>query len=240
LGEAIEKGALPAGGLEPFLLFQQAAAAGHGPAALRLGQLYLGGGPLPRDEARAAMWLALAAEARQTEASLTLGRLYYDKNPAAAAKWLEQARNQEAGYLLGELYLKEKRFIEAVAAFTFAADQGSPEASLALGLLNLDNEFGRRPNPREALRRFKIAAQAGLPNGAYHLAHMYIAGQATPKDSLTGAFWLHRAADRGHEEARAEYDKLTLNFTPGQKKRLERMIEDGFAPAAGTPADQRP
>ncbi|MDR1922189.1 MAG: hypothetical protein LBS31_10685, partial [Candidatus Adiutrix sp.] len=39
LGEAIEKGAVPAGSLEPFLLFQQAAAAGHGPAALRLGQL---------------------------------------------------------------------------------------------------------------------------------------------------------------------------------------------------------
>jgi TPR repeat protein len=57
---------------------------------------------------------------------------------------------------------------------------------------------------------------------------MYINGQATPKDGISGAFWLNRAAEKGHAAARTEYDKLIYNFSIGQKKRLERMIEEGL------------
>ena len=226
-------------GLNPAGFYLQAAAAGHGPAAFRLGQLYLEGqAGLPQDEARAALWLTVAAENHEEDAALALGRLYYEKNPDTARKWLEKTGSPEGSYLLGNLYIKEKRFVEAVSAYTVAADQHYAPAHLALGLINLDNDFGRRPNPREALKHFKIAAQADLPEGSYRLAHMYLTGTATPKDSITGAFWLHRAAVRGHEAAPAEYDKLVYNFTVGQKKRLERMIEEGVAPTTQTPVQK--
>jgi TPR repeat protein len=75
---------------------------------------------------------------------------------------------------------------------------------------------------------------ADLPEGAYQLAHMFMAGLATPKDPITGAFWLNRAAEKGHERARSEYKKLELTFTPGQHKRMERMIREGVAPTSRT------
>lgn len=236
LAQALEKKTVSADGLEPSTFYLRAAAAGHGPAALRLGELYQSGlAGLKRDPQAAALWLTVAAENHEAEAALALGRMYYESKPAVALAWLEKAQSPEAGFLLGELYLKEKRFIEAVAAFTAAADQGSPQAHLALGQINLDNDFGRRPNPREALKHFKIAAQADLPEGAYQLAKMYLTGTATPKDALTGAYWLNRAAVKGHSQAQAEYEKLTYNFSVGQKKRLERMITDGNVPGMQTP-----
>lgn len=236
LAEALEKQTVASEGLNPVQFYRQAASAGFGPAALRLGEMYLEGSrDLPKDEKQAALWLAVAAENHETAAALTLGRMFYEKDPAAAARWLERADSSEAGYLLGQLYLRDRRFIEAVAAFTSSADQGHPQAHLALGMLNLDNEFGRKPNPREALKHLKIAAQADIPEGAYQLARMYLTGTATPKDPITGAYWLHRAAARGHEKAAEEYGKLVYNFSVGQKKRLERMIEDDSAPGMRTP-----
>ena len=236
LAQALEKQTVPADGLDPMQFYVQAAAAGFGPAALRLGEIYLeGGSGLARDERQASIWLAVAAENHEAAAGLALGKMYYDTNPAAAARWLERANSPEGGYLLGQLYLKDKRSIEAVAAFTASADQGYPPAHLALGLINLDNDFGRKPNPREALKYLKIAAQADLPEGSYQLARMYLTGTATPKDPITGAYWLHRAAARGHEKAGDEYDKLVYNFSVGQKKRLERMIEDDSVPGMQTP-----
>ncbi|MDR0881739.1 MAG: sel1 repeat family protein [Candidatus Adiutrix sp.] len=224
-------------GLDPAAFYFQAATAGHGPAARRLGELYLAG--QPKDESQAAFWLALAAENHEPEAALALGKLLYPSRPEAARRWLEQARSAEGSYLLGQIYLKERRYIEALSALTLAADQHYPPAHLALGLLSLNNDFGRRPNPREALQHFKIAAKADLPEGAYQLARMYLTGLATPKDPITGAFWLHQAASRGYEAAGPEYDQVIYNFTVGQKKRLERMIEEGLAPTTKAPGPAR-
>ena len=239
LARALESGQIdPAASPYPITaLYIQAASAGFGPAALRLGQLYLeGGAGLSRqDESQAAMWFTVAAENHEPAAFLALGQLFYETNPGVAARWLERASAPEASYLLGELYLNDRRIIEAVSAFTAAADQNYPPAHLSLGLLNLDNEYGRRPNVREALRHLKIAAQAGLPDGAYHLAHMYFKGQGTPKDPIIAAYWLNRAAEGDHPSARGEFEKMVRNFTEGQQKRLERMIADNQVPTMQVP-----
>lgn len=233
LAEAFEQKLIV--GLNPTNYYFQAAAAGHGPAALRLGQLYLDGAlGLPHDRRQGLMWLTMAANNHEPEAALILGRLYYTENPDVARRWLEKASSPEAAYMLGQIYLADKRFIEAVNSLTEAADRHYAPAHLALGLLDLDNDFGRKPNPREALRHFKVAAQADLPEGAYQLAQMYLNGQATPKDSITGALWLYRAAALGHEPAQTEYDKLIYNFTIGQKKALDRLIKDGGFPSLQT------
>jgi TPR repeat protein len=166
------------------------------------------------------------------DAALELGRYYYPKKPETAVVWLEKSGRPEAMYWLGEIRLQNRDFPEAVEAFTKSAEAGCLEAHLALGLLDLDNDFGRRPDPRAALRHFKAAAE--LPEGARQLARMFLAGLATPRDPITGAFWLRRAAEKGHDQARAEYEKLRLAFTPGQQKRLERMFDEGLAPTTRT------
>lgn len=233
LAEALEQKLID--GLNPTSYYFQAAAAGHAQAALRLGQLYLDGAlGLPRDRLQGLMWLTVAAENHEPEAALILGRLYYTDSPNIARRWLEKATSPEAAFMLGQIYLADKRFIEAVNSLTEAADRHYAPAHLALGLLDLDNDFGRKPNPREALRHFKVAAQADLPEGAYQLARMYLNGQATPKDSITGAFWLYRAAALGHESAQTEYSKVIYNFTIGQKKALDRLIKDGAVPSIQT------
>ncbi len=236
LAQALEKNEIPKSlDLNPAQYYLQAAASGRAAAARRLAEMYLeGASGLARDEKMAAQWFAVAAENHDEASALALGKLYYKQNATLAAHWLSRTNLPEAAFLLGEIRLKEGRFIEAVSAFTAAADQGHPAAHLSLGILNLDNDFGRRPDPREALRHLKIAAQADLPEAAYQLAHMYIEGRATPKDSISGAFWLHRAAEKGHARAGEEYGKLTYNFSIGQKKRLERMIEEGLTPTMQT------
>ena len=234
LAESLEEKTVS--GLEPAPFYLQAAAAGHPAAAHRLAALYdEGAGGLPRDPDQAFFWLTVAAAWDDRDAALDLGRYYYEKAPEEAVAWLEKSGRPEALYWLGEIHLRNRRFPEALAAFAKAAEAGRPEAHLALGLLSLDNDFGRRSDPRAALRHFKMSAD--LPEGAYRLAHMFLAGLATPKDPITGAFWLHRAAEKGHDLARAEYDKLELAFTPGQRKRLERMIEEGLAPTTRTLQD---
>jgi TPR repeat protein len=234
LAETLEKD--PGPGLNPVSFYLQAAAAGHPAAAHRLAVLYdEGAGGLVRDAGQAILWLTVAAARDDPVAALELGRYYYQNYPEEAAVWLEKSGTAEALYWLGEIHLKNRRVSEAMAAFTKAAEADRPEAHLALGLLSLENDFGRRADPRAALRHFKKAAE--LPEGAFQLAHMFLAGLATPKDSITGAFWLNRAAEKGHEKARSEYDKLWLTFTPGQQKRLERMIEEGLPPTTRTLPD---
>ena len=231
LAEALEKKTIT--GLEAAPFYLQAAAAGWPTAAHRLAALYdEGSGGLPRDPDQALLWLTVAAAGDDPEAALELGRYYYQKDPEKAAVWLEKSGTPEALYWLGEFHLRNRRLSEALAALTGAAEAGRAEAHLALGLLNLDNDFGRRSDPRAALRHFKMSAE--LPESAYQLGRMFLAGQATPKDPITGAFWLNRAAEKGHDRARSEYEKLGLTFTPGQLKRLERMIEEGLAPTTRT------
>ena len=231
LAEALEKAEETS--LEPASFYLQAAAAGHPAAAHRLAALYdEGAGGLARDPGQALLWLTVAATEGDPEAALKLGRYYFQKSPEEAAGWLEKSGTDEALYWLGEIHLKNRRLTEAEAVFARAAEAGRPEAHLALGLMNLGDEFGRRADPRAALRHFKAAAE--LPEGAFQLARMFLTGLATPKDHITGAFWLNRAAEKGHGQARAEYERLWPAFSPGQQKRLERMIEEGSAPTTRT------
>jgi TPR repeat protein len=237
LAEALEEKAVS--GPEPVPFYLQAAAAGHPEAAHRLAAIYdEGAWGLPRDPDQALLWFTVAAARGDQDAALELGRHYYQKDPETAAVWLEKSGMPEALYWLGEIHLRNQRFPEALEAFNRAAEAGRPEAHLALGLLGLDNDFGRRSDPRAALRHFKMAAD--LPEGAYQLARMFLAGLATPRDPITGAFWLNRAAEKGHDRASSEYEKLWLTFSPGQHKRLERMIEEGLAPTTRTLPEANP
>lgn len=236
LGEALGQGTLPSNpALNPAYFYMQAATAGHGTAALRLGEIYLEGSHgLERDEAQAVIWLGLAANNSEEAAALRLGQIYYEKNPPVALSWLQRTTTADGAYLLGQLYLKAGRVIEAVSSLTAAADQGQAPANLALGVIYSENDLGLRTNPRAAIRHFKIAAQAGLPEGCYELALMYLQGEATPKDPITGAFWLHQAASRGHKTAHEKLNSLKTNFTVGQLKRLERMVTEDVAPTTQT------
>ncbi len=222
----------------PLSLYIQAASAGFGPAALRLGRLYRQGGAdlAQPDKGRAAMWFLVAAENQETEAYLALGQLYYESDPEAAIDWLSRSPDPQAAWLLGQLYLSQRRVVEALSSFSSAADRGHAPSHLALGLLNLENDYGLRPDPRQAIRHLKVAAQAGLAEGAYHLAQMFLHGRATPKDPITGAYWLHRAAEKDFPGAAVEYERLSGNFSAGQKKRLERMIEEDKVPSMRAPA----
>ncbi len=236
LGQLLENNPEVKAEMPPASYYFQGAAAGHPGAARRLGEMYLNGeGGLVQDEKQGILWLTVAAENFDPGAAETLGLFFYQKNPEVAMRWLAHADTAEAAYWLGEAYLLEGRKVEAMARLTQAADQDFPPAHLSLGKLNLTSDFGRKANPRAALRHFKIAAQAYLPEACYHLAQMYLTGQATPKDTITGAFWLYQAAALGYEKARPEYETWRYNLTEGQLKRLERMIEEKVAPTTQTP-----
>ena len=229
MGAALEKKLYPAGKSSPYDWYYKAALNGHGPAALRLGEYYL-----QNKDRQGLMWLALAAQMGQDKAALSLGKYYLETDILAAENWLKKSQalkpEPETLSTLATLLFKQGRNVEAETALKQAAQMGYPPANLELGFLALQNKLGQKANPREALRHFKIAAAAALPEGAYQLAQMYLAGQATPKDAITAAYWFDEAKRLGHPKAADRFNDLFQNFSQGQKSRLKRMIDDKAPP----------
>lgn len=128
-------------------LLQKVAAAGDADAMDRLGQLYLYGPALYRDDAQAREWFQKAAEAGHVPAMNHLGQLYLcgwgvSQDSAQARQWYQKAAeggNPEAMYGLGWLYEHgwggEKDFTLARRWYQKAAASGSAEAKRALSRL---------------------------------------------------------------------------------------------------------
>lgn len=61
--------------------------------------------------------------------------------------------------------------------------------------------FGVAKNSTEAVRWYKLAAEAGLSEGMYNLALMHDNGEGVDEDNVLAATWYHKAADLGDTDA---------------------------------------
>ena len=119
------------------------------------------------DFAGALQWLRKAAEGGLLRAQLDLGGIYY-----AGGHGLEADAHQ------------------AFAWFQKAAAQGSKEAEVFLGMLQYEGRLGEK-NVQEAMRHWRLAADAGIAEGQYRLGRLLAQSSETRQE---GVDWLVKAS----------------------------------------------
>jgi len=154
--------------------FHQGALRGDAISMTALALRYAGGRGVPQDWGAAVRWLS-RAQARTPLASRFLGDAYacglgVDPEPARAAaayKAAADAGEMSASTQLGHLYAKgciEPDDEAAVKAYSRPADEGDPEAQIALSDLTLHGR-GTDPNPYHAYTLARLA-ELRLPEGS--------------------------------------------------------------------------
>ncbi|WP_246333090.1 tetratricopeptide repeat protein [Aureimonas mangrovi] len=167
---------------------------GDSAAQTLLGEIYAGGFGVPRDEAEAARWYRVAAEAGVPRAQFRYAMMLIEgegvtPDEAAARDLMRQA-----------------------------ADAGEPTAAFNYGQMLIQSS--PTGGFTEAARYFRVAAESGVPDGQYALAQLYAYGQGETQDDTQARRWLREAAIRGHDTARVELGIWLINGRGGEANAL--------------------
>jgi TPR repeat protein len=87
------------------------------------------------------------------------------------------------------------------------ANDGDAKAAWLLGTRFASGRAGVRDDS-EALRRFRRAADLGLPEAQYNLGIMYVNGRGVPKDWVHASRWFEDAAEQGLAQAQCNIGTL--------------------------------
>lgn len=167
---------------------------GDAAAQTLMGELYLRGLGVKRNDEEAARWYRLASEAGVSEAQFRYAVMLIEgegvaADPAAARELMHRAAdggNPEAAFNYAQMLI-----------------QASPTGGFA-----------------EATGYFRTAAEAGVADAQYALSQLYAFGQGVPEQSDPAARrWLHAAAIRGHDTAQIELGIWLLNGRGGPADR---------------------
>lgn len=107
----------------------------------------------------------------------------------------------EAQNKLGDFYLENRKFAEAIAWYLKAADQNHTEAQFSLGLLHASGS-GTKQDFSKSLDWFQRASKQGHGEATYYAALQYGRGQGVPRPSMqTAAELMLLAAKQGNGDA---------------------------------------
>lgn len=225
--------------------FEQAAKRDHADAQLVLARWY---SQQPRADADAVKWLERSAEQGNRDAQYLLGERYGQgkgvlKRPDLAQRWNDKAAGQlQRDALL--LQAKQASPTHAFAVYQRAANAGSAEAELWLGMAYL---AGEQVSADPALGRYwlELAVGHGSHEAEYQLSLQQV-------DWELRVYWLEKAADGGVtkawfdlaalqqeqgelEQARASYAKaaqqghILAQYTYGEMLRLGQGGKEDYA-----------
>ena len=187
--------------------FRKAADQGHVSSQKKLGNMYLFGEDVPKDEAEGLKWYRKAAEQGDADSIFYVGACYDEglgvpKDKSEAAKW----------------WLK-------------GAHKGDDGCQVNLGVFYMYG-WGVPKNETEAVKWFRKAADKGNATAQSKLSFVYKDGITVPKDDVMAYKWIllagaqaekHRVFIKGIEneltpEQRAEGQKLAREFKPVVQK----------------------
>jgi TPR repeat protein len=198
--------------------YEMAVTRGHATAHYNLGTLYMRGyGGLEKNEREAARLFKLAADQLNAAGQYGLARFYADglggfaKDEQEAVRFYKLAADQgyaDALYGLAGFYAagrgglaKDDR--EAARLYKLAADQGDALGQAVLGTYYETGRGGFQKSEEEAVRLYRLAADQGNASGQFNLGTMYLAGRGVTRDYTQATSLFQRAADQGHEGAKA-------------------------------------
>ena len=90
---------------------------------------------------------------------------------------------------------------EAATELAVRAQQGDAWAQLNLGAAFDQGLAGRPVDPVQAVYWYRQAAEAGIAEAQFNLAHCLATGTGTPRDDAAALRWMLRAATQGLEDA---------------------------------------
>ncbi len=160
-----------------FLCFQDASEKGDIAAKYLLGECYLRGKGVKRDEQRAVGYLREAADAGNLYAMDLLGTCYH----------------QGLGV--------EKDFKKAFELFSRASDRGYAVATGDLGVLYMKGDGMPKADPRKAVELFLKGIAAGDGNCMYYYALCFETGMGVGANQLQAQTWYQKAAEAGNKLA---------------------------------------
>ncbi len=219
--------------------YRSAAEQDHTGALYRLGHLYFDGSGVKEDKKKAfELWLR-GAELEDTDAMIQLGECYevgngVPEDTSEAEKWFRLAIEHGSEYAREclDALLEAKKNLQA-------AEQGDPEAWLALG-----EYFFQRDSNEEAVKWYRRAAEwkdpsrEAVPSVAaaqYQLGRCYEHGWGVEKDGAEAVKWYRLAAERGYDLARLQLSEcyetgIGVAKDPAEAKKWKEMFLQANVP----------
>ena len=156
-------------------------------AMFYLGQAYLTGRGIAKDEYRGLHWIKRSAEKGDHAAAYQLAQFYRDghlvlKDGVLSKKWYREAAK------VGHLY-----------------------AAFEMGMLCFDDFAGVDKNPQEGMRWLLAAANGGLPEAMRAAGLAYYSGDGIERNEGEAAKWLGFGAERGDAMSQFAYGLMMLH-----------------------------
>lgn len=213
---------------EAFPLYQRAANAGSPSAQLWLGQAYLAGEQVPQDLALGRYWLELAAGQAFHEAEYKLSLQQTDA--VAREHWLTLAAAggvSQAQFELAVLQQERGELKAARQSLSLAAGEGNVDARYAYGeMLRLG--LGGKEDYAQALKQYRLAANARHRLAQYRMGMMREQGLGAPRNRLHAYAWYLLAATDGNNDATKARDELEQGMTEKEKSAGQKLAQHWF------------
>ena len=106
-------------------------------------------------------------------------------------------------------------FKESIKWYRLAAEQGLPDAELALGVM-YNRGKGVARDPKEGAKWFRLAAEQGNGDAQVRLGALYVTGTGVPQDYVQAHMWFNVASAKGVTKASEYRDVLSKMMTNAQ------------------------
>jgi TPR repeat protein len=236
-------------------LFSVLAAAeqGNADAQVALGQMYVHGRGLVKDEVKGVQWYRKAAEQGNAHGLELFGDAYRDgigveANYELALHWYRKGIEQEHPGIqvsLGTMYQYglgvAQSDEQALQWYRKAADQGNAYAQNCLGNAYYGGT-GVIQNHEQAVHWYQKAADQGNADAQNNLGNVYHHGTGVVQDHVQAVHWYQKAADLGNADAQNNLGNVYYHGTGVVQDHVQaahwwKMATDQGSTQAGTFVD---
>lgn len=227
---------------------RKAALQNHPSAQNALGNAYLNGRGVEKDEKQAVEWFRKAAEQKYLQAQSNLGTCYAQgrgvaKDDKQAVEWYRKAADQNhAGaqnnlgncYANGRGVAKDEK--QAVEWYRNAAEKNHSQAQYSLGIA-YTNGRGVDKDESEGVKWFRKAGEQNNVGAQSELAYAYMIGRGLNKDESEGVKWYRKAAEQNNSGAQYNLGIAYMNGRGVDKDESEgvkwyrKAADQKYAPA---------
>ena len=211
VAEDYQGGPLPRDVFGAIQGLQYEAKQGNASAQFLMGDAYLQGFGLPKDNRQAPLWYGKAEEAGKSGTGSVIVPVNDLSQALASYRELAESGNPNAELYVGLAYDLGKELphnsSEAAHWYRKAADRGSASAAVNLGVL-YHNGDGWPRDDVGAVAWFERAASRGSAIAEYCLGRMYLQGDGVSRNEATAVTWLNKAAQKGNASAQIVLSSL--------------------------------
>lgn len=206
--------------------FSQAAKSGNIEAHRAIGEMYQKGIGVPKDMAKAQLWLGHAAKSGNTFGAKKMGDSLIESDPKTALTWYEKAAQDgdaQAAYIAAIMYAENYEIrpntARSAELLKQAANAGIAGAQADYGLLVYQGA-GVDQSTDDAAIWFEKSARGGDREGQFLYAFTLAKGEGVTRNFEDAYYWLLKSDTAGRSGAN-DYDQDRAEL----KKRLEANVD---------------